>query len=131
MLNQQDLKMKIIKTEELKNIANLWFKAFNEQNLDDLLSLYDESAQHYSPKLKIREPDTKGLIKGKNALRIWWKDCFERLPTLQYEVNKLTADSEQVFMEYTRKVMGEEDMKVGEVLEIKDGKIICSRVYHG
>lgn len=131
MLNQQDLKMKIIKAEELKNIANLWFKAFNEQNLDDLLSLYDESAQHYSPKLKIREPDTKGLIKGKNALRIWWKDCFERLPTLQYEVNKLTADSEQVFMEYTRKVMGEEDMKVGEVLEIKDGKIICSRVYHG
>ncbi|MBN9337738.1 MAG: nuclear transport factor 2 family protein [Chryseobacterium sp.] len=123
--------MKIIKAEELKNIANLWFKAFNEQNLDDLLSLYDESAQHYSPKLKIREPDTKGLIKGKNALRIWWKDCFERLPTLQYEVNKLTADSEQVFMEYTRKVMGEEDMKVGEVLEIKDGKIICSRVYHG
>jgi limonene-1,2-epoxide hydrolase len=73
----------------------------------------------------------QGLIKGKNALRIWWKDCFERLPTLQYEVNKLTADSEQVFMEYTRKVMGEEDMKVGEVLEIKDGKIICSRVYHG
>ncbi|SMP94595.1 SnoaL-like domain-containing protein [Epilithonimonas pallida] len=131
MLNQQDLKMKIIEAEELKNIANLWFKAFNEQNLDDLLSLYDESAQHYSPKLKIREPDTKGLIKGKNALRIWWKDCFERLPTLQYEVNKLTADSEQVFMEYTRKVMGEEDMKVGEVLEIKDGKIICSRVYHG
>lgn len=131
MLNQQDHKMKIIKAEELKNIANLWFKAFNEQNLDDLLSLYDESAQHYSPKLKIREPDTKGLIKGKNALRIWWKDCFERLPTLQYEVNKLTADSEQVFMEYTRKVMGEEDMKVGEVLEIKDGKIICSRVYHG
>ncbi|MFC4688567.1 nuclear transport factor 2 family protein [Epilithonimonas pallida] len=123
--------MKIIEAEELKNIANLWFKAFNEQNLDDLLSLYDESAQHYSPKLKIREPDTKGLIKGKNALRIWWKDCFERLPTLQYEVNKLTADSEQVFMEYTRKVMGEEDMKVGEVLEIKDGKIICSRVYHG
>ncbi|OJX29718.1 MAG: hypothetical protein BGO86_12505 [Chryseobacterium sp. 36-9] len=120
-----------MKAEELKNIANLWFKAFNEQNLDDLLSLYDESAQHYSPKLKIREPDTKGLIKGKNALRIWWKDCFERLPTLQYEVNKLTADSEQVFMEYTRKVMGEEDMKVGEVLEIKDGKIICSRVYHG
>lgn len=131
MLNQQDLKMKIIEAEELKNIVNLWFKAFNEQNLDDLLSLYDESAQHYSPKLKIREPDTKGLIKGKNALRIWWKDCFERLPTLQYEVNRLTADSEQVFMEYTRKVMGEEDMKVGEVLEIKDGKIICSRVYHG
>lgn len=117
-------------SEDLKNIAKLWFKAFNEQNLEDLLSLYDDDAQHYSPKLKIREPETNGLIQGKGALRDWWKDCFERLPTLRYQVNKLTADSEQVFMEYTRKVEAEEDMFIGEVLEIKNGKIIFSRVYH-
>ncbi|MFC4164230.1 nuclear transport factor 2 family protein [Epilithonimonas zeae] len=117
--------------QNLKDIAMLWFKAFNEHNLENLLELYHDSAEHYSPKLKIREPETDGLIKGKNALRTWWKDCFERLPTLQYEVNKLTADSEQIFMEYTRKVEGEEDMKVGEVLEIKHGKIVFSRVYHG
>ena len=118
-------------SQDLKNIADLWFKAFNEQNLDDLLSLYHESARHYSPKLKIREPETSGLIGGKEALRNWWKDCFERLPTLKYQVNKLTADSEQVFMEYTRKVEGEDDMQIGEVLEIKNGKIVFSRVYHG
>jgi hypothetical protein len=34
-------------------------------------------------------------------------------------------------MEYTRQVEGEEDMLVAEVLEIKDGKIVFSRVYHG
>jgi hypothetical protein len=123
--------MKTMNPQDLKDIANLWFKAFNEHNLEDLLSLYDDSADHYSPKLKIRKPETNGLIKGKDALRAWWKDCFERLPTLKYQVNKLTADSEQVFMEYTRKVEGEEDMEIGEVLEIKGGKIVFSRVYHG
>lgn len=117
--------------EDLKNIANLWFKAFNEHNLENLLDLYDDEAEHFSPKLKIRQPETQGLIKGKNALRFWWKDSFERLPSLKYEIIKLTADSEQVFMEYTRKVDGEEDLKVGEILEIKNGKIIFSRVYHG
>lgn len=117
--------------EELKNIAKLWFDAFNAHHLESLLELYDDKAEHFSPKLKIREPDTKGLIQGKDALRKWWKDCFERLPTLQYQVQKLTADSEQIFMEYIRKVEGEEDMKIGEVLEIKNGKIIFSRVYHG
>lgn len=117
--------------DELKNIAKLWFKAFNEHDLENLLELYEDHAEHFSPKLKVREPETKGLIKGKGALRRWWKDCFERLPTLQYEVNKLTADSEQVFMEYTRKVVGEDDMEIGEVLEIKNGKIIFSKVYHG
>ncbi|MFC6268116.1 nuclear transport factor 2 family protein [Frigoriflavimonas asaccharolytica] len=118
-------------SEDLKNIATLWFKAFNEQNLEDLLALYDENAAHYSPKLKIREPETNGLIKGKEALRFWWADCFQRLPSLRYEVQKLTADSEQVFMEYRRKVDGENDMIIGEVLEFSNGKIIFSRVYHG
>lgn len=120
-----------MKPEELKDIANLWFKAFNNHDLEALLELYDENAEHFSPKLKIRKPETNGLIIGNEALRIWWKDCFDRLPSLHYKVTKLTADSEQVFMEYTRIVDGEEDMLVGEVLEIKNGKIIFSRVYHG
>ena len=117
--------------EKNKQIALTWFEAFNEHNLEKLLSLYDENAQHYSPKLKIRQPETQGLIKGKSALRAWWQDAFDRLPTLRYEVKKLTADEEQVFMEYTRHVTGEEDLQVGEVLQTKDGVIVFSRVYHG
>jgi hypothetical protein len=34
-------------------------------------------------------------------------------------------------MEYIRKVPNEDDMLVAEVLEIENGKIIASRVYHG
>ena len=99
-----------------KKIALKWFEAFNAHDLEKLLSLYNDNAQHYSPKLKIRMPETQGLIKGKQALREWWKDAFDRLPSLQYEVVKLTADDEQVFMEYIRHVAGEEDLSVGEVL---------------
>jgi len=117
-------------SEQNKTIAKQWFAAFNEHNLEKLLALYDDNAEHYSPKLKIRQPETKGLIKGKVALRAWWQDSFERLPDLHYEVKKLTADEEQVFMEYTRQTPGEEDLQVGEVLEIKNGKIVFSRVYH-
>jgi hypothetical protein len=114
-----------------KQIAIKWFEAFNEHNLEKLLSLYDNEAQHYSPKLKIRMPETQGLIKGKSSLKTWWQDAFDRLPSLQYEITKLTADEEQVFMEYIRHVLGEEDLQVGEVLQIKNGLIIFSRVYHG
>lgn len=114
-----------------KQIANTWFEAFNEHDLEKLLALYGDNAEHFSPKLKIRMPETQGLIKGKAALRAWWKDAFDRLPSLNYEVKKLTADEEQVFMEYIRHVNGEEDLRVGEVLEIKNGRIVFSRVYHG
>jgi limonene-1,2-epoxide hydrolase len=113
-----------------KQIAIKWFEAFNDHDLEKLLSLYDNNAQHYSPKLKIRIPETAGLIKGKAALRTWWQDAFDRLPSLKYEVIKLTADDEQVFMEYIRHVDGEDDLSVGEVLQIENGLIIFSRVYH-
>ena len=117
--------------EQNKKIAFNWFEAFNEHDLEKLLSLYIDTAEHFSPKLKIRKPETNGLIKGKKALREWWQDAFDRLPTLKYEVIKLTADEDQVFMEYMRHVKNEEDLRVGEVLQIKNGLIIFSRVYHG
>lgn len=117
--------------EKNLSIAHLWFEAFNAHNLEKLLSLYDDEAQHFSPKLKIRLPETEGLITGKDALRTWWKDAFERLPSLHYKVTSLTSNADRVFMEYIRTTENEDNMLVAEVLEIKEGKIIASRVYHG
>ncbi|NSL85345.1 nuclear transport factor 2 family protein [Chitinophaga solisilvae] len=117
--------------ENLEQIAQRWLDAFNQRNLEQLLSLYHENAEHYSPKLKLRLPATNGLVTGKPALRSWWQDAFDRLPTLHYKINTLTANGQRVFMEYTRQVSGEADMLVAEVLEIRDGSIIASRVYHG
>jgi len=114
-----------------KQIALNWFACFNDKNLEGLLSLYDDEALHYSPKLKIAKPQTMGQIQGKAALREWWQDAFNRLPGLRYEVLKIIADNEAVFMEYIRHADGEKDMIVGEVLEIKNGLIVFSRVYHG
>lgn len=111
-------------------IAQKWFEAFNEHNIEMLLAMYDDNAEHYSPKLKIHQPQTNGLIKGKNLLRNWWQDAFTRLPKLHYKVLTLTANSEQVFMEYIRQIPNEADLQVGEVLVIKNGKIVASRVYH-
>ncbi|HQZ94542.1 MAG: nuclear transport factor 2 family protein [Flavobacteriales bacterium] len=114
-----------------QQIATQWFATFNAQDLEALLALYHDQAEHYSPKLKVRMPETNGMVRGKEALRKWWRDSFDRLPTLHYEVLKLTASDEQVFMEYIRHVSGEEDLRVGEVLVIENGLIVSSRVYHG
>ena len=118
-------------SQNLDSIAFKWFEAFNEHNLEKLLSLYDDKAEHYSPKLKIKHPETNGLISEKEALRDWWYEAFENLPSLRYEVKSLTSNEYRVFMEYIRKVEGEPDMMVAELLQIENGKIIFSKVYHG
>lgn len=118
-------------TQQNLSIAHRWFAAFNDHNLESLLSLYDDEAEHFSPKLKTKKPETNGLVRGKKALHDWWESAFESIPTLHYRVTSLTADSDRVFMEYVRSVDDETDLLVAEVLEIKDGKIVFSRVYHG
>jgi ketosteroid isomerase-like protein len=112
-------------------IARRWLEAFNMHDLKKLLALYNDSAEHYSPKLKLRQPETNGLIKGKQNLSKWWADAFQRLPSLKYIERTITADDERVFLEYERQVSGEGNMNVAEVLEIRDGLIVASRVYHG
>ena len=114
-----------------EQIAFNWLSAFNAKQLENLLALYDDQAEHFSPKLAQRQPETKGLITGKSALRAWWADAFDRLPTLHYQALTITANQDRVFMEYLRQVAGEPDLKVAEVLEIKNEKIVFSRVYHG
>lgn len=116
--------------DQLITIANNWFKAFNDKNLENLLALYDENAQHYSPKLKLRHPETNGLIKGKSTMRAWWQDAFTRLPSLHYKVVRLTPFQDRVFLEYIRQVDGEEDLYVGEMLEVQQGLIKTSAVFH-
>ena len=115
----------------LKAIARSWLTAFNARHLDALLVLYADDAVHESPKLRVRDPESRGLIRGKNALHAWWRDAMDRLPQLRYEELHLTASDNRVFMEYVRHNPGEEDMRVAEVLVVKDGLIVSSHVYHG
>lgn len=117
-------------TEQNKQIALNWIKAFNDHDLEKLLQLYSEDAVHFSPKLKIKQPETNGWIAGKSALRNWWAGAFEKLPSLHYQLENLIINDKQLLMEYLRKVDGEEEMMVAEILEIDENKIVRSRVYH-
>ena len=116
--------------ETFIDIAKQWFQAFNDHNLENLLALYDDNAIHYSPKLKMRQPETRGIVKGKDKMHAWWQDSFNRLPSLRYELIRLTCQKNRVFMEYVRHVQGEENLRVGEMFEIRDNLIVASRVYH-
>ena len=112
-------------------IAQLWIAAFNRHDLIALLDLYADDAVHRSPKLRAARPDTDGLIRGKPALREWWRDAFDRLPTLHYKLQRVTADRESVFIIYERTVANEAPLLVAECFTIRSGQIATSSVFHG
>ncbi len=117
--------------EALRAVARAWLDCFARHDLDGLLALYADDAVHTSPKIRARHPDTGGVLRGKPSLRAWWADAFARIPGLGYELTTLTADDGRVFMEYVRKAPGDADLPVAEVLEVADGLIVASRVFHG
>lgn len=112
-------------------IARSWLACFERRDLDGLLALYADNATHTSPKIRVRHPETGGLLRGKAAMRAWWQDSFDRLPSMRYVPTALTANRERVFMEYVRHVDGEPDMPIAEVLDVQNGLIVASRVFHG
>lgn len=111
-------------------IALAWLTAFNKYDVDALVSLYAEDATHTSPKIRALHPDTGGRLVGRDALAKWWRDANARLPGLRYELTTLTTNDERVFIEYLRHAP-DGVTPVAEVFEIRNGKIVASRVYHG
>jgi hypothetical protein len=109
-------------------IATNWFAAFNTQNIEDLLSLYDDNAEHFSPRLLKNHPETKGMIKGKTVMRDWWQGAFDKMPSLRYHPIEIREENDIVFLEYKRTVDGEAEQIVKEYLQINDGKIVFSKV---
>ncbi len=112
-------------------LARRWLDCFNRADLEGLLALYDDEVVHTSPKLRARQPETKGEVRGKAALRAWFADSMQRLPKLHYQERHLTATADRVVMEYLRLNPGDEPLEVAEVLECKGGRIVASYVFHG
>lgn len=115
----------------LTALARTWLARFNARDLDGLLALYADDAVHTSPKLRDRQPETQGKVRGKAALRAWWADAFARLPALLYVESGVTAADDRVWLEYLRRVPGEPDLQVAERFLVRDGRIVDSAVFHG
>lgn len=112
-------------------IALAWLDAFNAGDVPRLVSLYAQDCNHTSPKIRALHPETGGKLLGRAALTTWWTDAMKRLPGLRYEKTAVTANAERVFLEYVRHAPDGPPLPVAEVFDVRDGKIVASRVYHG
>ncbi len=114
-----------------ERIARAWLDAFNRGDVDALIALYAEDATHTSPKIRALHPDTGGRLVGAAAIAAWWRDALRRLPGLRYDATTIVADDQRVIIEYDRHAPGETPLPVAEAFDVRDGKVVASRVYHG
>lgn len=66
-----------------------WIAAWNSHNLDEILSHYTDDFVFESPYALQRIPSSEGKLKGKEAIRAYWKMGLEAIPDLRFEVYEL------------------------------------------
>ncbi len=114
-----------------ETVALAWLDAFNAHDVERLVALYADDCTHTSPKIRALHPDTGGKLVGRAALHAWWTESNARLPGLRYEKVALTANDDRVFLEYLRHAPDGPPSPVAEVFDLRGGRIVASRVYHG
>jgi steroid delta-isomerase-like uncharacterized protein len=112
-------------------IARAWLDAFNAHDVDALVALYADDCTHTSPKIRALHPDSDGKLRGKPALAAWWREANRRLPNLRYEATAIVADATRAIIEYVRHAPNEAPLPVAEAFDVREGRIVASRVYHG
>ena len=81
-------------------LAAEWKDACNSHDLDRILALYREDVIFKSPRVRTVSGEESGILRGKSAVRDYWRRIFERRPDLNFAVGHVFAGVDSVALEY-------------------------------
>jgi len=113
-------------TEESVEFAEWWVAAWNAGDIDAVLSAYSDDVVFTSPTAARFVPDSGGIIRGKDALRDYWRIALRGNPDLQFELEGVYVGVETVVVYYRNQLGG----LVSEVLTFRDGLVAVGHATH-
>jgi ketosteroid isomerase-like protein len=106
--------------EQARKLAEHWVQAWNAHDLDEIMSHYEEDIVLVSPVAAKILNDPSGTVKGKEALRDYFKKGLEVYPDLKFELIDVMWGLFSVVLYY----INQKGSKTGEFMEISStGKI--------
>lgn len=111
-------------TPDAQAFADDWVRAWNAHDVEAVLAHFHDDVEFTSPVAARVQPDSKGVVRGKDALRHYWTTALTMLPDLHFDVIGVYQGESTLVINY-RNHRGE---LVNEVLTF-DGALV--RVGHG
>ncbi len=111
-------------TPDAQAFADDWVRAWNAHDVEAVLAHFHDDVEFTSPVAARVLPDSKGVVRGKDALRHYWTTALTMLPDLHFDVIGVYQGESTLVINY-RNHRGE---LVNEVLTF-DGALV--RVGHG
>lgn len=107
--------------EKARSFAAEWFDSWNAHDLDRIISHYAEDVVLISPVAAKLLNDPSGAVKGKQALRAYFKKGLDAYPQLRFEPIEIMWGLASVVLHYTN----QKGTKSGEFMEFDGtGKIV-------
>ncbi|MCL4470714.1 MAG: nuclear transport factor 2 family protein [Gammaproteobacteria bacterium] len=115
--------------DKARNLAAHWIQAWNSHDLDEIMSHYGEGVVLVSPVAAKILNDPSGTVKGKDALRAYFKKGLEVYPNLKFDLLDVMWGLSSVVLYY----VNQKGTKTGEFMEIdsKDKVIRVVANYSG
>lgn len=96
-----------------------WCAAWNAHDLDRVLAHFHDDVIFTSPIAASLLPETDGVIRGKAALRAYWKEGLRRIPDLHFTVAAVFAGIDTLVIQYRN----QKGVDVSEVLVFDAGLV--------
>lgn len=106
---------------EAKQFASKWITAWNSRDLETILSHYDEKVALTSPVAAKLLNNSSGTVRGKTALRQYFRRGLEAYPNLRFDLQDVMFGLSSVVLCYRN----QKGTRTAEFMEFgEDGKVI-------
>lgn len=113
----------MINAEFAQDFAREWVKAWNDHDLEAILSHYDDGVVLHSPRISKVTGRNVDFVTGKEELRAYWGKALGLLRDLFFETDQVLVGSDSLTILYTN----ERSQYVAETFTFNSaGKVIRS-----
>ena len=100
--------------------AATWVAAWNSHDVEAVLAHFDEDVVFTSPVAARVSPDSRGIVRGKIALRRYWALGIDLIADLHFTVERVFAGVDTLVIEYRN----QRGNVVAEVLRFANGLVV-------
>jgi len=86
--------------EQARSYAKAWIDAWNARDLERVLVDYADDVVFRSPRIEAVTGDKSGVVRGKDALRAYWRKGIALAPDLHFELVRTYVGSGAITIAY-------------------------------
>ena len=125
--------MKEISDSFVKDHIERWINAWNNKDLETVLSMFTEDIEFYSPKIKVITPEFNSeMVHNKQNLKHYWSTALKKLNSIHFIPKDYYIKDNTCVLEYIATFDGKTKFLSMEKFEFNDNKLIHkASAFHG